>query len=123
MFVESAEEGRTDGPAQKRDAKGGHRGECGRNWIGGREEQFGKNEHGGRCVDIEVEELDGGADHAGEQHLARGVDVHVVQGVNPVQRGFLLEQPCLRGERAEISPDHSIAIEWVAPGVVLLDGA
>ena len=38
--------------------------------ISGREEQAREDEHGGRRVDIEVEELDGCADQAGDKHLA-----------------------------------------------------
>jgi hypothetical protein len=41
--------------------------------IAGREEQLGEHQHGGRGVDVEIEELDGGADQAGKQDGGRRI--------------------------------------------------
>ncbi len=73
-IAEVAEERGADRPRQKRDAKGGERGERGGGRVGRRKEQPGKNEHCRGRVNVEIEELDGGADEAGEQHLARRID-------------------------------------------------
>ena len=72
--AEVAEERRADGPRQEGDAEGGERGEAGGGRIRCGKEERGKDEDGGRSVDVEVEELDGGADEAGEQDLQRSVD-------------------------------------------------
>ncbi len=49
--------------------------------IGRWKEQAGKHEHRRSRVNIEIEELDGRADQAGEQHLARRVDRLVSHGL------------------------------------------
>ena len=57
-----------------------------RRGVGGREEQPRKHQHRRGGVDVEVEELDGGADQAGEQHLLRRVDrfggIHRAKGLH-----------------------------------------
>ena len=46
-------------------------------------EQGGEDEHRCGAVDVEVEELDGGADHAGEQHVPRRVDGAITTAASP----------------------------------------
>ena len=72
--AEVTEERRTDGPREERDPKRRQRGERGGGRVGRGKKQPGKDQHRRRRVDIEVEELDGGANQAGEQHLARPVN-------------------------------------------------
>jgi len=72
--AEVAEERGSDGSCQKGDAKGCQGGERGGGGIGRRKEEAGKDQHGGGGVDVEVEELDGGADEAGEEDLVWGID-------------------------------------------------
>jgi hypothetical protein len=71
---EVAEEGGTDGTGEERDAEGGKGGEAGGGGIGCRKEERREDEDGGGSEDVEVEELDGGADEAGEEDLGWGVD-------------------------------------------------
>ena len=61
------------GRAKKRDRERRERLQRRRRGVGGREEQLRKHQDGGGRVDVEVEELDRGADQAGEQHVARAV--------------------------------------------------
>ena len=72
-IAEVAEERRADRPREEGDAKRRERGERGGGRVGRGKEQLGKYEHRRGRVDVEVEELDGGADEAGEQHLAGAV--------------------------------------------------
>ena len=72
--AEVAEERRADRPRDEGDRERRQRGERGGRRIRRRKEQARKDEHRRRGVDVEVEELDRGADQAGEQHLSGTVD-------------------------------------------------
>ncbi len=72
--AEVAEERRADGTGHERDRERGERGERGRGGIGRGKEQLRKDDDRGGRVDVEVEELDRGADEAGEEYLTRCVD-------------------------------------------------
>src|SRR6185437_6947665 len=79
--AEMAEEGRTDGASKERDAKSGQGVEARRSGISRREEEAGKDENRRGGEDVEIEELDGGADEAGDEHLGRGIDLRGSRGV------------------------------------------
>src|SRR5579864_9312851 len=67
------EERRPEWPCEKRNRKRRQRGERGRGRVRSGKEQLGKYKYGGGRVDVEVEELDGGANETGKQDLARPV--------------------------------------------------
>ena len=83
LVTEVAEDDRPERTGDERDAEHGE----GAQQLGGfvlpGEEQPGENEHGGGGVDVEVVELDGGADQAGDDHAA--ARVHLLGG--PMLRG------------------------------------
>ena len=97
-----AEQRGADRPRDERDGERRQRGQRRGGRIGLREEQRREDEHGRGRVDVEVEELDRGADQAGEQHLSRAVDrfcgrgagcrsshpmIHVVSGFSRTSTG------------------------------------
>jgi len=65
-IAEMTEQCRAQGTCEERECKGGERLERGCRRIAGRKEQLRKYEHGGRAVDVEIEELDRRADQARE---------------------------------------------------------
>ena len=69
-----SEECRANRSRQKCDTKGGERFQSGRGGVGSGKEQPGKNQHRGGSVNVEIEELDRGADQAGKKDLARRID-------------------------------------------------
>src|SRR6185437_7539157 len=72
--AEVAEEGTADRTREKCNAEGCQRCEHRGGRVSRGKEKLRDYQHGGRGVDVEVEKLHGGADHAGEEHLAWGVD-------------------------------------------------
>ena len=97
--AEMAEQHRADRPRDEGDRKRRQRGERGRGRVGGREEQPGKDEHGGGGVDVKVEELDRGPDQAGEQDLAGRIYLHQPGKcpLHPVLAKGALRQGCPKG--------------------------
>ena len=85
-IAEVAKERGADGTGEEGDAEGGERGEGGAGGIGRGEEEAREDEHGGRGVDVEVEELDGGADEASKENLSWSVDGSVDGGVDGGRR-------------------------------------
>src|SRR6185312_15127934 len=69
--AEVSEQRRADGSRDEGDAEGGERSEPRGAGVGRWEEERGKDEHRGRGVDVEVEELNGGAHERGEEDGAR----------------------------------------------------
>ena len=68
-IAEVAENGGAEGTREEGDGEGSKRCKSGSRGVGGWKEQPREYQHGSGCVDVEIEELDGGADHAGKQNL------------------------------------------------------
>ena len=90
-IAEVSEEGRADGTGEEGDAESGEGVETRGCGISRREEEAGKNENGGGGEDVEIEELNGGADEAGDEDLGRRVD-RPFQGSAGFVHGNLREQ-------------------------------
>ena len=73
-IAEVTEQRRADRAGEERDRERGERCQRRRGRIRLRKEQARKDQHRGGRVDVEIEELDRGADQAREQHLRRSVD-------------------------------------------------
>ena len=71
--AEVPEKRRPDRAGEERDGKRGQRRQRRRGRVRGGEEEPGKDQHRGRRVDVEVEELDRRPDQAGEEHLSRRI--------------------------------------------------
>ena len=107
-----AEQRRPNRPRQKRNAKRRQRRERGRRRVGRRKEQPRKHQHRRGGVNIEVEELDGGADQAGKQHLARAIHGHACPGVggaHPIS-GFQLNFECFYANLSPTAPSSATPI-------------
>ena len=72
--AEMPEDHGTDRSREKGDTEGGQGGQRRGGGVRRREEQAWEHQHRRRGEDIEIEELDRGADQAGQEHLPRRVD-------------------------------------------------
>ena len=89
------EERGADRAREERDGERRQRLKRRRRRVGCREEQPGKDEYRGRRVNIEVEELDGRADQAREEHLARRIETDVRRGGLGSHAAAIVARPCV----------------------------
>ena len=80
-IAEVPEERRTDGTRQEGDSERGERVEGRGRGVGRGKKEPREREDRRRCIDIKVEELDGGPDHACEEHLTGRVGGSLAHGL------------------------------------------
>src|SRR5262245_18996266 len=86
-----AEHRRADRSREKRERERRERLQRRRGGIAGREEQLRKHEHGGRAVDVEIEELDRRTDQAREKHAPRRHCGRIISARSSPRRLFPLD--------------------------------